>query len=364
MKIPKSILKKLNERKESDSFRSLFIASNGIDFYSNDYLGIAKLKGPDEGLDGSTGSRLISGNSTLAEQVEREAADFFNYPSATLFNSGYAANTGLLSCLPQRGDTIIYDELCHASIRDGIQLSKADAFKFRHNDAKHLEERLKIAKGEVYVIVEGVYSMDGDEAHLALISMLCEDYGAYLIVDEAHSGGVYGGKGEGLVDCSDDDDLFGAIVFAKIITFGKAFGSHGALVLGSEELKDYLINFSRPFIYTTALPPSSIARIRFAMNAVSSAEKERLKLKENILYFRQVAEEKKVTLLDSTSPIQGVIIPTNAAVKAKAEHLLEKGFLVKAILSPTVPKGQERIRICLHSYNTQKEIAALIDAMI
>ena len=123
MKTPKSILKKLNERKEAYSFRSLNIAEDGIDFYSNDYLGISKIKGVEEGLHGSTGSRLISGNSELAEQVEKEAAEFFNFPSATLFNSGYAANTGLLSCLPQRGDTIIYDELCHASIRDGIPVS-------------------------------------------------------------------------------------------------------------------------------------------------------------------------------------------------------------------------------------------------
>lgn len=365
MNTPKSILKKLNERREADSFRSLHIAAEGIDFYSNDYLGIAKLKNGSNAEEGSTGARLISGNSLAAEELEEEAAQFFNYPSATLFNSGYAANTGLLSCLPQRGDTIIYDELCHASIRDGIQLSKADAFRFKHNDYNHLEERIKGAKGEIYVVVEGVYSMDGDEGELGMISYICEEKGAFLIVDEAHSGGVYGEHGEGLVNSYEENDLMKTGAFAKIITFGKAFGSHGAIVLGSQELKDYLINFSRPFIYTTALPPNSIARIRFAMNAVFSAENERLKLKENILYFRQLLiRQKNVNVLDSNSPIQVVIIPTNAAVKAKAAHLIEEGFLVKAILSPTVPKGQERIRICLHSYNTQKEVEALIEALI
>ncbi len=364
MKTPKSILKKLNERKESDSFRSLYVAEDGIDFYSNDYLGIAKLKGEENGLDGSTGSRLISGNSILAEDLEKYAAEFFNYPSATLFNSGYAANTGLLSCLPQRGDTIIYDELCHASIRDGIQLSKADAYKFRHNDYEHLEERIKAAKGEVYIVVEGVYSMDGDEPNFFFLNDICDKYGAFLIVDEAHSGGVYGETGEGLLQGYECEDLLKGYAFAKVVTFGKAFGSHGAMVLGSAELKEYLVNFSRPFIYTTALPPSSIERIQFAISKVRTAEEERLALKENIMFFRQAAVRNNVKIMDSKSPIQGVVIPSNVAVKAKAAELVALGFLVKAILSPTVPKGQERIRICLHSYNTQKEINALIEALL
>jgi 8-amino-7-oxononanoate synthase len=364
LKTPKAIIRKLNERKEADSFRSLSIASDGIDFYSNDYLGIAKLKNESTAAEGSTGSRLISGNSALAEQVEKEAAEFFNFPSATLFNSGYAANTGLLSCLPQRGDTIIYDELCHASIRDGIQLSKADAFKFRHNDYNHLEQRRKTAQGEVYVVVEGVYSMDGDEPNLLLINAVCEDHGAFLIVDEAHSGGVYGEQGEGLVEGYEVDDLLRAGAFAKIITFGKAFGSHGAMVLGSKELKDFLVNFSRPFIYTTALPPSSIERIQYALKMVANAEEARLNLKQNILYFCQESKAAGVNIIDSSSSIQGVIIPTNEAVKAKAAELIKEGFLVKAILSPTVPKGQERIRICLHSYNTRQEIQKLIKALL
>jgi 8-amino-7-oxononanoate synthase len=362
VKTPKAILKKLNERKDTDSFRSLSIAPNGIDFYSNDYLGIAKLKSDSKALEGSTGSRLISGNSEQAAELEDYAAKFFSHPSATLFNSGYDANLGLLSCLPQRGDTILYDELCHASIRDGIQLSKADAFKFKHNDIEHLEERLKAVKGEVYIVLEGIYSMDGDKAMLHEISAISEAYGAFLIVDEAHSGGVYGALGQGLVN---DDQYSNPInVFAKVITFGKAFGSHGAMVLGSKELKEYLINFSRPFIYTTALPPSSIERIRYAIGVVAKSSKERQLLKENITYFKQTCIENSINVMDSNSAIQGIIIPTNKAVKAKAKQLAEKGFLVKAILSPTVKKGQERIRICLHSYNTNQEIRTLIKALL
>lgn len=361
MKIPESLIRKLNERKESNSFRSLSIGSEGIDFYSNDYLGLARLKSTSDLTEGATGSRLISGNTAFAEDLETEAAKFFKSPAALLFNSGYAANLGLLSCLPQRADTILYDELCHASIRDGILLSKADAFKFRHDDVSHLEERLKQAKGEVYVVVESVYSMDGDEASLGWISMVCEEHGAFLIVDEAHSGGVYGDYGEGI--CASDHGIMEVNPFAKIITFGKAFGSHGALVLGSQELKDYLINFSRPLIYTTALPPANLERIKFAIETIGNASEERLKLKENILYFRLQTQQKGITVLDSTSPIQGVVIPGNDAVKEKAKSLNEQGFLVKAILSPTVPKGKERIRICIHSYNTTEEIDALINQL-
>lgn len=361
MKTPKAILNKLNERKENDSFRSLHIPAEGIDFYSNDYLGIARLESPVTGAHGATGSRLISGNYSQVEELEDYAAEFFRQPAALLFNSGYSANLGLLSCVPQRGDTIIYDEYCHASIRDGIQLSNADAYKFRHNDTEHLQKRLKTAKGTVYVVVEAIYSMDGDDHNLPWLGQICEAHGAHLIVDEAHSGGVYGKFGRGLV--GGEEAFLGTIkVFAKIITFGKAFGSHGAMVLGSQDLKDFLINFSRPFIYTTALPPSSISRIRFAIETVREARKERAKLNDNILYFRKKTDQHKLMTFESVSPIQGVIIPGNSQVKQKAAALNDQGFMVKAILSPSVPKGKERIRICLHSYNTHQEIKALIKA--
>jgi 8-amino-7-oxononanoate synthase len=360
VKTPKSILKKLNERKEADSFRSLFIAPKGIDFYSNDYLGIARLQGSESGKHGSTGSRLISGNSAYTEKLESVYSTFFNTDTATLYNSGYDANLGLLSCLPQRGDTIIYDELSHASIRDGIQLSFAKSYNFRHNDLDHLVERLKNATGEVYVLIETVYSMDGDQAFLKGIATCCKEYGAFLIVDEAHSCGVFGDQGNGLVSALELDNL----VFAKVITFGKAFGSHGAMVLGSKDLKDYLVNFSRAFIYTTALPPSSLKRLSFALAQVMQADEARANLNANIACFQELAHKRGIEILDSDTAIQGIIIPSNKAVKQKAKQLNEQGFLVKAILSPTVATGQERIRICLHNYNTQKEIQSLIEALI
>jgi 8-amino-7-oxononanoate synthase len=361
MKLPERLQNKLDERKEDDSFRSLHVLEQGIDFCSNDYLGMAKINFTSTLADGATGSRLISGDSDIAHELERFAATFYEMPAALLYNSGYAANIGLLSCVPLRGDTILYDELCHASIRDGIRLSNATSFKFRHNDFDHLLSQIKKAEGTIYVVVESVYSMDGDEADLKQLGKICREYGAYLIVDEAHAAGVYGEKGKGASNALGLE--LEKNIFAKIITFGKAYGSHGAMVLGSLALKDYLINFSRSLIYTTALPPASVDRILFAIQAVAQSDSLRKELQKNITYFRRKAEEKKLSIMESFSPIQGVFIAGNKAVKTKATALVAKGILVKAILSPTVPKGKERIRICIHSFNTQEEIDQLISAL-
>lgn len=362
MFLPDHIKEKLNERKAADAFRSLSIHSEGIDFYSNDYLGIARLSSEHSQPEGSTGSRLISGNSKAAEELEAYAATYFNYPSALLFNSGYSANIGLLSTLPQRGDTIIYDELVHASLRDGIQLSNAHAIKFKHNNLEHLQERLSTAKGNKYVLVESVYSMDGDCPDFEQLQKIVSSHQAFLIVDEAHGAGVFGKNGRGLIDGFDSaTNQFSA--FAKVVTFGKAYGSHGAMILCHPDLRDYLINFCRPFIYTTALPPSNIERIKFALDVVGEADESRSELKNRIDFFQTLAAKKRINILKSNSPIQAIIIPSNSAAREKAKHLNSLGFIVKPILSPTVPKGKERIRICLHSYNTQQEIEALINAL-
>jgi 8-amino-7-oxononanoate synthase len=196
--------KKLHERKEQHAFRQLRLPDGKTDFYSNDYLGIVKnhlLPPPDAGLaSGSTGSRLLAGNYLLAEETERELAAFHQAEAALLFNSGYDANSGLLGCIPQRGDTIIYDSLSHASIRDGIRLSFAQSFSFAHNEVDDLKKKLAAAKGgHIFVVTESVFSMDGDEAPLKAMAALCHEYGAGLIVDEAHATGVVGKRGEGLV---------------------------------------------------------------------------------------------------------------------------------------------------------------------
>lgn len=359
MKSPKSITEKLNQRKSDHAFRELMIQGNKVDFFSNDYLGVAKLPFEGQMSYGSTGSRLISGNSKYTERLENYLANFYQQEAGLLFNSGYDANLAIYSCIPQKGDTVIYDELVHASIRDGIRLSLAKSFSFRHNDLEHLKERLKVAEGTIYVAVESIYSMDGDEAPLELLAELCLAKNLYLIVDEAHSGGLYGDGGNGLVaeKCLDQD------VFCKLVTFGKAYGSHGSIVLSSSEVRDYLVNFARPFIYSTALSFHSQERIEFVVNKVAQMDSDRKKLRENILFFKSETQKKKVKCIDSNSPVQSIVIPGNEAAREVAGLMQEAGFAVKAILSPTVSKGEERIRICLHSYNSHEEIKGLIECL-
>jgi 8-amino-7-oxononanoate synthase len=258
------LTKHLEQRKNQNAIRQLSSETSLIDFCSNDYLGFARSRTLMEKIrtsaaaPGSTGSRLISGNSMLCEDLERTIAEFHQAPAGLIFNSGFDANLGLLSSVARRGDTILYDELVHASIRDGIRLSFAKSFPFSHNNIAHLEARLRRARGELFVAVESVYSMDGDCAPLPDMANVCDQFGAHLIIDEAHATGVFGPGGRGLVV---QEDL-AARVFARVHTFGKALGSHGAIVLGSAALRSYLINFARSFIYTTALPPHSLRSIR------------------------------------------------------------------------------------------------------
>jgi 8-amino-7-oxononanoate synthase len=369
--------KKLDERKEQHAFRQLRLPDGKTDFCSNDYLGIATngliekslsamppyspgnqlqaAQVPDRPIrHGSGGSRLLAGNYSLIEETERQLAAFHNAAAGLIFNSGYDANLGLLSSVPQRGDTILYDYLSHASIRDGIRLSFARSFSFLHNDLADLEKRLQAAAGNIFVVTESVFSMDGDQAPLQAIAALCAQYGAHLIVDEAHATGVIGKKGEGLVQ----DLGLEKECFARIHTFGKAVGCHGAVILGSQQLRNYLINFSRAFIYTTALPESSVLAISKAYELLPQMDKERSRLQQLIARSQQASL--RFECLNSATPIQGVIVPGNEAVRALAARLQAAGLDVRPILYPTVPKGSERLRIVLHAFNTVEELEALI----
>ena len=349
-------LQLLEHRKESGSYRSLSLFQDFIDFYSNDYLGLSrKLKVESQKFDrlGSSGSRLISGNSIEAENCENFLAEFFQAESALVFNSGYDANLGLFSSVPQKGDTIIYDSLIHASIRDGIRLSHAKSYSFAHNDIISLEKKLSIAEGTVFVAVESLYSMDGDVCPLDALIVLCKRYDALLIVDEAHAVGVLGEKGKGLA--------FQKEVFARVITFGKGYGFHGAAVLGSNDLKNYLINFARSFIYTTALPVHDYSFIQQQIESSTDASL-RVALQSNIDYFRAQLNYQGVSA--NTSPIQILEVPGVDNALNLAKQLQENNFAVKAILSPTVPEGQERIRICIHAFNTKEEIEKLVSILL
>lgn len=357
----------LQKRAEQDSLRKLSLVNKQVDFTSNDYLGFARSpvlfqqveKRISEAVHrvGSGGSRLLSGNSKEAEELEIFIAAFHNARAALLFNSGYDANVGLFSCIAQKGDVVLYDELAHASIHDGIRLSRGNSFPFRHNDLSHLEERLKITAGNIFVAVESVYSMDGDCAPLQEISVLCNRYGANLIVDEAHATGVFG---KGLVQNFRMENS----VFARVHTFGKALGCHGAVVLGSDTLKKYLINYSRSFIYTTALPVHSLIAIECAYRLLDQSDDAQEALHKNIACFWQKIEENgKYKWLDSVSAIQTMLVPGNSEVKYVCRKLQDAGMDVRPILSPTVPKGKERIRVCLHSYNTKEEIDLLFNTI-
>lgn len=351
--------KKLQERRDQQAFRTLRLPEGKTDLCSNDYLGIIH-NGLLETTEapwlkhGSGGSRLLAGNDVLTESTEQLIAKFHESPAALLYNSGYDANVGLISCVPQRGDTIIYDYLSHASIRDGIRLSFAQSFSFRHNDLEDLEKRLQSTTGNVFVVTESVFSMDGDMAPLVEMLALCEKYNVHLIVDEAHATGVVGERGEGLVQHLGLHQR----VFARVHTFGKAVGCHGAVVLGSRLLRDYLINFSRAFIYTTSLPQSSVRAIRDAYALFPQMKSERLWLASLIRLFQQATI--RFEKLVSETPIQVVIIPGNEAVKQVAAQLQDAGLDVRPILYPTVPKGAERLRIVLHAFNTEKEVRALL----
>ncbi len=370
------IQKALVARQQAGNLRSLRLAGNLLDFTSNDYLGLARsqelhalaLKVHEQQqeiiINGSTGSRLLAGHTRAAQQLEEQLATLFRAESCLVFGSGYQANTALLSALPQKGDTIIYDELIHASLKEGARLSFAQRFSFKHNNLQDLERKLRRATGEVFVIVESIYSMDGDAAPLQEILHVVKANGAHLLLDEAHSTGVWGAGGNGLAISQGIEQQ----VLARVYTFGKAMGVHGACIAGSKLLTDYLINFARPFIYTTAPSPYSLAAISSSFTYLAAHQELQQKLHALIAFFRARLAQVEYSLLqkvyiDSQSPIQVFCIPGNERVRRVAADLKSIGLDVRAILSPTVKEGEERLRICLHVFNTEKEVAALLDAL-
>ncbi len=383
----------LEERKQQSLFRSLRTSNKRIDFCSNDYLGFSqKIKENSEIYSfpsGATGSRLLAGNTQFVEDLEQEIADFHGAEAGLIFNSGYDANVGLLSCIPQKNDVLFTDELIHASMIDGARLSYATRYKFKHNDVESLASRLQSLENnfrvlqnqtlaqntknhpippskcehqtsKLFIALESVYSMDGDLANLEAIVHLSEKHGANLIVDEAHATGVFGKNGKGLVCELGLEDK----VFARVITFGKALGCHGAIVLGSRNLRDYLINFARPFIYSTAAPMHTHQSVRQAYQLLKSPDFSNKKLHNLIQFFKEQARQlTDLALIDSPSAIQCIIISGNEKCREVATKLQNEGLDIRPIVSPTVPKGKERLRICLHEFNTEKEILKIFDVL-
>ena len=375
-KLPNSLAKKIEKRKLDKSFRILNTVSGLIDFTSNDYLGFSQnenlfsktfqlLLTENIAQNGATGSRLLSGNHKLYENLEPLLANFYKADDALVFNSGYDANMGFFSAVPQRGDCVFYDEFIHASIREGIRMSNAKGYHFSHNNIESLKEKIETntsqlgEDGNIYVVTESVFSMDGDTPDLKALVAFTNTNGYHLIVDEAHAVGARGTNGNGIIP----ELKLEKKVFARIITFGKAYGCHGAAILGCNELKDYLINFAKSFIYTTALTPHTLATIITAHNFYKEFGMEEVKrLKANIVYFKKELKTQGLQehFILSDAPIQSCIIKGVGKAKSVAAKLMEKGFGVKAILSPTVPEGQERLRFCIHSYNSKEELGLVL----
>ncbi len=243
-------------------------------------------------------------------------------------------------------------------------MSHAKAYKFDHNDFEELEKLIQkyaSESNEIYIATESVFSMDGDCPNMEQLTTLAEKYLAHLVIDEAHAFGVFGSNGEGLIQSLGLQDK----VFARIMTFGKGLGCHGAAILGSENLKSYLVNFARSFIYTTGLSPHSVATILQSYRSLFQEKQALQKLQSNIIFFNQ--EKMRLGLkplfVYSKSAIQCAILPGNENVKSIATQLQQNGFDVRPILSPTVPEGQERLRFCLHSYNSEAEISKVLELL-
>lgn len=380
MKFPLKLEKRLETRKQQNAFRTLSSFNGLIDFYSNDYLGMTSsqmIYSRVSGIlaeynlkeNGATGSRLLSGNHFLYNVAESYLAEFHHAEAALIFNSGYDANVGFFSSVPTREDVVLYDEFIHASIRDGIRMGDARAYKFLHNDFEDLKLKIKkLREGAkdrvIYVVTESVFSMDGDMPDLVKLVKLAQQEDVLLVIDEAHATGVFGKRGEGLVQ---ELELTNNI-FARIITFGKALGSHGAVVLGSRDLKDYLVNFARSLIYTTALPPHSIATVMASYQHMESRIGGTLEienLRRRISFFRDelIKNNMQNCFIKSRSAIQCCVLSGNDRVKEISQSLEAEGFGVKAILSPTVPEGKERLRFCIHSYNSPGEISKVLQLL-
>jgi 8-amino-7-oxononanoate synthase len=365
-----SYQKALEERKKQHLLRTLPLPPEGIDFYSNDYLGLAKSSVLSQKIaeeyqsipnkqNGASGSRLLSGNSNYSEDVENKIANFHHAESALIYSSGYAANLGLISCLATKETTLFCDELIHASLIDGARLGHSKKVRFAHNDPSDLEQKLQNVEGQKLVVVESIYSMDGDVCPLREITEICKKQDAMLIVDEAHSMAVIGKEGEGLTQSLGLEQE----VLARIMTYGKGPGIHGAAVVGPTWLREYQINFSRSLIFSTAPADHQFASISAMYDVLPEVETEQQKLKSITDYFVSKRKESSGKWLESDSQIQSLIVPGNEEVVSLGKKLLDAGINALPIRKPSVAEGAERIRFCLHSYNTKEEIDLLFKTL-
>ncbi len=356
-------------RVENEQGPTLLLDGRGvINFSSNNYLGIANhpalATAAKEAIDrygcGSGASRLISGNMTLHEELENRLAEFKSTEAALVFNSGFQANTGILSTLAGEGDAILSDELNHASIIDGCRLSRAKTIVYGHCNLDRLEEALKQTGGSrrKLIVTETIFSMDGDEAPLSGIVELAEKYDAAVMVDEAHATGIFGPGGAGVVSKLGLVDR----VLVQMGTLGKALGGFGAYVAGSQELRDLLINRCRSFIFTTALPPAIMAMAMAAIDLVEREPGRREALWNNCRLLSDGLKKMGFSMGEIQSPILPLIIGDADKCMQFSEQLLERGVFAQGIRPPTVPSGTSRLRITLMATHTPEHIQIALDA--
>jgi len=340
-----------------------------INFCSNDYLGLAShpdiVQALKQAADiygtGSGASHLVSGHSVVHQQLEEQLAEYTGRPRALLFSTGYMANIGAINALIGRRDLVLQDQLNHASLLDGGRLSQADFKRYKHVDMSSLEQRLEQSSAARKLIVsDGVFSMDGNLAPLREISSLAKKHSAWLMVDDAHGVGVLGQHGGGLVE---ELNMSVEQVPVLVGTLGKSFGTFGAFVAGSEALIETLIQFSRSYIYTTALPPAIAAATLASLKIVREETWRRDKLAQLVKRFRRGAEQIGLQLAESNTPIQPVLINNDEKVMQVGQALRAAGFLVGAIRPPTVPVGSGRLRITFSADHSEEQVDKLVTAL-
>jgi 8-amino-7-oxononanoate synthase len=343
--------------------------AHGLDFTSNDYLGLAQSRELAEAVEaalargvpvGAGGSRLLRGNHSEHELLEQEASEFFGGETALYFGGGFIANSALLSTLPSRGDVIIYDELIHASAHEGMRLSKAHAKSVRHNDTQDFEDAITTWRasggvGQPWIVVESLYSMDGDVAPIAELAQIADRHGAMLVIDEAHATGVLGPDGRGLAA-----DLEGRENVITVHTCGKALGAMGALVIGPRTMRDFLVNRGRAFIYATAPSPLMAAAVRAALDICQRDPQRRERL-HRLVAFAARESSAKTRFAPSGSQIQPLIVGGDAAAVSLANAMKRRGYDIRAIRPPTVPEGTSRLRLTITLNVGEAEITRLID---
>lgn len=368
----------VQQRRDNDSFRVRQVNQQGcgryivqndtryLNFSSNDYLGISQhadvITAWQQGAEiygvGSGGSGHVTGYNEAHQQFEEQLADWLGYPRALLFISGFAANQALIAALTEKSDRIIADKLSHASLLEAAMHSPAQLRRFAHNDVASLQTLLGLqTDGQQLVITEGIFSMDGDAAPLADIAQATREARGLLMVDDAHGIGVIGEEGRG--SCYHQHIKPELLV----VTFGKAFGASGAAVLCSESMADYLLQYARHLIYSTAMPPAQACALSAALNAIRREDFRRAQLHANIAQFRAGAAQLPLQLMASQTAIQPLIVGDNQSAVNLAATLRECGLWLTAIRPPTVPVGTARLRVTLTSSHTREDIDKLLEAL-